>query len=160
MLPPPQSFLIQWCFLRLFSFVTTTDAGNGVSTPQNAGNGPFSCPQMSTNWVFLSSEPWAVLSCSCSGWPVFPTVCRLMFEIPQEMGLIAIAVRQTQGKGQSSFVILSVVLFSKICDSCGQIAHWLHVLVAEKTRVRSERLFSRPENGERRREIDQKTESW
>lgn len=46
-----------------------------------------------------------------------------MFEIPQEMGLIAIAVRQTQGKGQSSFVILSVVLFSKIYDSCGQIAH-------------------------------------
>lgn len=45
-----------------------------------------------------------------------------MFEIPQEMGLIAIAVRQTQGKGQSSFVIVSVVLFSKICASRGQIA--------------------------------------
>lgn len=32
-----------------------------------------------------------------------------MFEMPQEMGLIAIAARQTEGKGQSSFIIVSVM---------------------------------------------------
>ncbi|NWH22943.1 BPL1 ligase, partial [Grus americana] len=34
---------------------------------------------------------------------------RLMFELPEEMGLIAIAVRQTQGKGRGSNVWLSPV---------------------------------------------------
>lgn len=35
-----------------------------------------------------------------------------MFEMPQEMGLIAIAVRQTQGKGQSSLVVIAVIFLS------------------------------------------------
>lgn len=36
-----------------------------------------------------------------------------MFEMPQEMGLIAIAVRQTQGKGQLPFVIIAVIFLSE-----------------------------------------------
>lgn len=43
-----------------------------------------------------------------------------MFEMPQEMGLIAIAVRQTEGKGQSSSVIVLLCLFSETGDSRGQ----------------------------------------
>jgi hypothetical protein len=36
-----------------------------------------------------------------------------MFEVPQEMGLIAIAGRQTQGKGQSSFVSVALTFLLK-----------------------------------------------
>lgn len=46
--------------------------------------------------------------------------------MPQEMGLIAIAVRQTQGKGQSSFVIVPCVCFLKP-DSRGPRADCWHI---------------------------------
>ena len=113
MRPSPHLFQYQWCLLIPFSIALTTEAAKGVGIPYNPEDSPPSPTHspVSASGVPAWSEPGVFKPC----WtPVLadqslPPFCRLMFQMPQEMGLIAIAGRQTQGKGQSSFVTVSVV---------------------------------------------------
>ncbi|NXC90450.1 BPL1 ligase, partial [Cercotrichas coryphoeus] len=73
----------------------------GRKTPQFYGL------RMKENRIKLDFRKEFVAADKHVGFLVFSLIGRLMFELPEEMGLIAVAARQTQGKGRGGNVWLS-----------------------------------------------------
>uniref|UniRef100_A0A8D0G5G1 BPL/LPL catalytic domain-containing protein n=1 Tax=Sphenodon punctatus TaxID=8508 RepID=A0A8D0G5G1_SPHPU len=126
---------------------------NAILGQTNGSSSPASCLQQwlgrSTQQVMMG-DPFPVVSPQLPSRSLilsaFLIISRLMFELPQEVGLIAIAVQQTQGKGRGGNAWLSPVgcalstlhitipLFSKLGQRIPFIQHLVSLAVVDAVR--------------------------